>query len=729
MGTYPMLRFSRETRTGLGKLRNRVNELRNRTVLLLAAALASTLSPACSSSDDAASDGADGGSATGSDGGTGGPGSGGGNGADATAGGGGGSSGDGGGGSGQTGGDGGTSAVDAGPIVAPQPLSANLVVDQFGYLPADEKIAVARSPVTGFDSGKKYTVAAKYALVDAHSSKTILEMTPAAWNGGATDSSSGDKAWWLDFSSVTTPGDYFVLDETANVRSDVFSIAADVYADVLVQATRMYYYQRGGTAKPAQYAGASWADTAEHMGPGQGPQCALYTGGSPKDLHGGWYDAGDENEYTNWGASDVIILLRAYQENPSAFTDSTSIPESGNGVPDILDEAKWELDWMARMQNSDGSVLSIVGQDGAQPPSQGGPKDSAPSTATGPCTYGPANSSATSTTAAAFAFASQIFAGVSAASTAYPGYAATLATSAKNAWTWASANPDVVFMNSGKIGAGEQEVDDDGRIYKQVQAAVFLFELTGGAQYQSYFDAHYQSLRLMSASLLDMFDLEDTDTLLEYTRAKGATASVVSAIEAKFTSGLASDANLGAVTRNSDPYLGYLSQYVWGSNQNHSDQGNLFYDSVVFGLAPSSAADAKRGAARALHWLHGTNPLSLVYLTNMGDHGAAQSATCIFHSWFANGGNWGQVGTSEYGPPPGFLPAGPNPTYAWDSCCPGNCGGQTCPSASPSPPTSQPPQKSYTNFNDNYPLDSWQVTEPDDGYQARYVRLLSKLVP
>ena len=113
----------------------------------------------------------------------------------------------------------------------------------------------------------------------------------------------------------------------------------------------------------------------------------------------------------------------------------------------------------------------------------------------------------------------------------------------------------------------------------------------------------------------------------------------------------------------------------------------------------------------------------------MGEHGAAQSATCIFHSWFANDGDWGQVGASMYGPPPGFLPAGPNPTYAWDSCCPGNCGGAACPSASPSPPTGQPPQKSYTNFNDNYPLDSWQVTEPDDGYQARYVRLLSKLVP
>jgi endoglucanase len=617
--------------------------------------------------------------------------------------------------------------ADASDFLDPQPLSANLVVDQFGYPTGDEKIAVARSPVAGFDEGSSYAVAAKYALVDARTGATVFEMTPAAWNGGATDPSSGDKAWWLDFSSVTTAGDYFVLDETAGVRSDVFAIGDDVYADVLVQATRMYYYQRNGTAKPAQYAGASWQDGPEHLGARQGTACTLYNGTTVKDLHGGWYDAGDENLYTSWGASDVIILLRAYQENPAAFGDATRIPESGNGVPDLLDEAKWELDWLLRMQNADGSVLSIVGQDGPTPPSLGGSTDTAPSTATGPCTYGPASSSATSASAAAFAYASRIFAGVPGASSAYPGYAKTLSSAATSAWTWASANPAVVFRNSGVLGAGEQEVDDTGRIVKQLQAAVFLFALTGDTTYRTYIDAHYPSVRLMSASLLDMFDLEDTDTLLEYTRTTGATAQVVTDIETTWSSGFTSDANLGAVTGNSDPYLGYLSTYTWGSNQNHSDQGNLFYDSLTFGLAPASAADARKGALRALHWLHGTNPLSLVYLSNMGDHGAAQSASCLYHSWFARGSEWGQVGTSKYGPPPGFLSGGPNPTYAWDSCCPGSCG-VACPASPPSPPSGEPAQKSYANRNDDYPIDSWQITEPDDAYQARYVRLLSKFV-
>src|SRR5690348_16657706 len=131
-------------------------------------------------------------------------------------------------------GTGGSNEPDAGPIVAPEPLSANIVVDQFGYRTTAEKVAVIRSPQRGYDAGKAFTPGATYALVDSHTGAKKKEGAPAAWNGGATDSSSGDKAWWFDFSSVTTPGDYYVLDESGQARSDVIRIADDVYRDVLV---------------------------------------------------------------------------------------------------------------------------------------------------------------------------------------------------------------------------------------------------------------------------------------------------------------------------------------------------------------------------------------------------------------------------------------------------------------------------------------------------------------
>ena len=604
-----------------------------------------------------------------------------------------------------------SNAPDAGPVMAPEPLSANIVVDQFGYRTADEKIAVIKSPQQGFDKGS-FTPGAMYALVDGHSGAKVLEAAPAAWNGGATDTSSGDKAWWFDFSKITAPGDYFVLDETANVRSPVFRISDDAYHAALVAAVRMLYYQRDGIAKDAKYAGADWADGMAHP---QDATCGLYSDGSgQRDLHGGWFDAGDQNRYTNWGASDVIELLRAYRENPAAFGDATNIPESGNGVADVLDEIKWEIDWMTRMQNADGSVLSIAGHAGASPPSSD----------TSPCKYGPINTSATLTSAAAFAYASIVFSSAQGASAAYPGFAADLSSRAEKAWTWAIANPSVTFYNSGNVGAGEQEVDDAGRAMKKLQAAAFLFELTGKATYQTAFDGGYTTL----LSAFDPYHEESLDTALEYTKAQGATANVSSAILSSFKSGI--DGWLSSLKGEPDPYLAYLHEYVWGSNQVKASMGDLFADVGIFGVEPQAAAEASRDAARYAHYLHGVNPLQLVYLSNMP--GATKSVTRFFHTWFAHGSKWDAVGVSMYGPPPGYLTGGPNPGYAWDGCCPSSCGSAQsnamCGSASPTPPGGQPDQTSYKDFNDSWPLDSWSVTEPDDGYQAQYVRLLSKFV-
>ncbi len=549
------------------------------------------------------------------------------------------------------------------------------------------------------------------------------------------DSSSGDKAWWFDFSTVATAGDYFVLDETKNVRSDVFSISDGVYRDVLTQATRMLFYQRDGFAKTAQYAGAAWADAAAHTG-----KCYLYSDTTMtlnQDLHGGWWDAGDFNKYTNWGASDVIELMHAYTETPAAFTDATNIPESGNGVADLLDEVKWELDWLGRMQQSNGSVLSVVGEPAAEAPAFGGPANTAPSTVTAPCDYGPASTSASLTAAAAYAYGAVIFGAAPGASATYPGYAAALITQAQQAWTWAQANPAVFFYNSTAnptVAAGEQEVPttDPDRSYallvKQLQAALYLFEATGTTSYRDFFDAHYSGINVIAEGYADGSHGEEQETLLEYTQAPNATASVVSKIKTAYLGALQTSDNLGAVTGNPDPYLAHLPGYWWGINQIKSDQGNLLYDVVTFGIDAATSAEAAKGAERYVHYLHGVNPLQLCYLSNMGSYGAQKSVTRFFHSWYAKGSNWDAAGVSKYGPPPGYLTGGANPSYTWDSCCPNGCSGYSCGAAQPSPPTGQPDQKSYLDFNDGWPLDSWSVTEPDDGYQAKYIRLLSKFV-
>jgi len=586
-----------------------------------------------------------------------------------------------------------------------------IVVDQFGYRPSDEKIAVIRSPQAGFDAPSSFTPGPMVALVDAHSSQKLLEAAPAAWNAGASDPSSGDKAWWFDFPTVTTPGEYFVLDTASGARSDLFRIADGVYADVLKHSLRMFYYQRDGIAKDAQYAGAAWADTMEHP---QDATCGLYTNGStPKDLHGGWFDAADENKYSTWTAGNAIELLRAYSENPKAFPDDAGIPESGNGVPDILDEVKWGIDWIARMQNADGSVLSIVSHAGGNPPSAD----------TAACQYGPASTSGTLSSAAAFAYASIVFKSVPAASTVYPGYADRLATMAQSAWNWAAAHPSVTFFNKmNGLGAREQEVDAAGLVALEVQAAVFLYELTGTPSFRDVVDANYMQLQ----TALDPFNMQPADTLLEYANAPGApTPAVVQSIQSTFKSAVEGPDFFGASQSNRDPYLAYLQTYPWGSSKAKAGQGNMFYYVVAFKVDAAISAASSRYAERYVHYLHGVNPLQLVYLSNMGAYGADRSVTSLFTNWFWHGSN--------YGAPPGFLVAGPNPGYTWDVCCPSNCGSPDnnalCGSGPLSPPAGQPDQKSYKDFNDLWPLESWLVSEPNDAYQAEYVRLLSKFVP
>ena len=143
-----------------------------------------------------------------------------------------------------------------------------------------------------------------------------------------------------------------------------------------------------------------------------------------KDLRGGWYDAGDFNKYTSWAARYIIVLLHAYEEHPQAFSDDYGIPESGNGIPDILDEVKWGLDWLVRMQNSDGSLLCVQGLAGASPPSD----------ARAGSYYGPPTTSATLTGAAAFAYASKFFA--SRPEPDLKRYGDDLKKRATAAWTW-----------------------------------------------------------------------------------------------------------------------------------------------------------------------------------------------------------------------------------------------------------------------------------------------------
>ncbi|HON52141.1 MAG TPA: glycoside hydrolase family 9 protein [Bacteroidales bacterium] len=610
-----------------------------------------------------------------------------------------------------------------------QSVSEFIAVDQFGYLPNSRKVAFIRDPQVGYDAAKAFTPGNTYALVNNSTKQQVFTGTPQVWNGGATDASSGDKVWWFDFTAYSTQGEYYVLDVQRNVKSYTFKIQENIYKDVLIQAFKTFYYQRFGFAKQAPYAATGWIDGASHMGNLQDSQCRQWgkatDASTQRDVSGGWYDAGDMNKYTSWTAGYIMTMFTMYEENKLAWTDDFQIPESGNGIPDILDEAKYGLDHLLRLQFTNGSCIAVVGCQSASPPSS----------ATGQSLWGGPSTAATLACAAAYAYGAKIFKALGNTT-----YANTLQAAAIKAWDWAVANPSVVFYNNDSnygtsgLAAGQQETDDYGRLCKKLNAAAHLFEITGDTKYKTFFESNYLNVNMMQWWYAFPYQAENQDILLYYTTIPNITASVKSEILNRYSVAMGRDNQFGVIDAKTDPYQAHIESYTWGSNNVHMLQGHMFYSALMYNTNPERNAQIPHISEAYIHYIHGANPLNKCYLSNMSAWGAENSVTEFFHSWFKDKSTkWDNTLTSTYGPAPGFLVGGPNPSYDWDGCCPGQTCGSTqnnalCYEMSIEPPKNQPAQKSYKDFNSGWPLNSWSVTENSNGYQVGYLRLLSKYV-
>jgi endoglucanase len=607
-----------------------------------------------------------------------------------------------------------------------------ILVDQFGYRPGDSKVAILRDPRTGFDAAVDYTPGANVAIVDALSGTVVKTAAPTPWSEGREDSLSGDAVWFLDFTELAVPGTYYLFDLERGFRSPVFEIGEGVYRQVLRHAFRTFYYQRAGFEKTAEFAGADWADGASHMGPGQDAETHSWldkaNAAAAKDLQGGWYDAGDYNKYTSWHARYIISLLRTFTFYPTAFGDDFGIPESGNGISDLLDEVRFGVEWLKRMQNEDGSLLCIQGLASGSPPSS----------ATEPSYYGPPTTAATSAGAAAFAYAARVFGAQ--ADPSLQELAIDLRSRALLAWEFAAANPALTYFNnddakqpdSAGLAAGQQEVDDDTRLAWNVEAASYLFQQTGEARFADFFDQNYQAV---TPTYLSHWQVDRHEAALDYAAQAGANAAVAAVIRADFSALHAGGSGLLSGWRSRrDAYQSEIDQYTWGSNQSKAAAGRLLLLAGEYAIDPVTAAESKNAAVSYLNYVHGVNPLGLVYLTNMGTAGAEHSAKTLYHTWFSSQNErWSEVTSETPGPVPGFLVGGPNPSYGLDACC---TDGSECYGAAEyeycalelTPPLGQPPAKAYRQFNLGWPANSWAVTENSNGYQTQYIRLLAAFV-
>ncbi len=230
-------------------------------------------------------------------------------------------------------------------------------VNQIGYLPNDCKCAVL---VGGGD---------EFSLIDSLSGKEVYVGRALALSD-SPDKDSQDIIAYADFSDFKECGKYRLL--SSGVTSYEFEIKEHVYDDLQTAMLRALYYQRCGTALEEKYAG-KYSHAACHCSPDTYiRRSSVVTETDDEftiksldnaeyvDLRGGWHEAGDFSKNIISGALAAMLLMYGATLFPESFKNFSNIPESGNGVPDALNEARWELEFAMKLQNEDGGFSHIA---------------------------------------------------------------------------------------------------------------------------------------------------------------------------------------------------------------------------------------------------------------------------------------------------------------------------------------------------------------------------------
>lgn len=217
-----------------------------------------------------------------------------------------------------------------------------ILVDQVGYAVPSNKIAVFRGEV----------LPDTYQIVNAETEEVVYS---GEIEDKGFDSVTNEAISYGDFTEFTDAGIYYLQAEYVG-RSYAFVIEADPYKGIFDQALKQYYYNRCGVNLSAELAGEA-AHNACHTRTAQ-----LKTDASVQlDVSGGWHvdESGTRDVVEGCQAIDALML--AYELYGDVFSDSVGIPESGNEIPDVMDEIRYEVDWLLKMQDTtSGAVYSGV---------------------------------------------------------------------------------------------------------------------------------------------------------------------------------------------------------------------------------------------------------------------------------------------------------------------------------------------------------------------------------
>jgi endoglucanase len=514
----------------------------------------------------------------------------------------------------------------AAPAAVPDAPPAVIKINQLGFLPGALKVAVVPDVKTD-----------TFTIVTAGSDTVVQtgKLGPAAFSPDA-----GDKVRLASFSQLAKPGRYQVR-VAGLADSPPFEVGAGVLAELNAASIKAFYFNRAGMALDQRHAGiyaraAGHPDTQVlvHESAASPARPAGTVIASPK----GWYDAGDYNKYIVNSGISTYTLLAAYEDFPGLFKQQKlAIPESGNGLPDLLDEALWNLEWMLTMQDpADGGVYHKLTNkvfDGMVMPDQ----------ATQPRYVVQKTTAAALDFAAVMATASRVFAPFD---TQLPGMSARMLAASKAAWQWAQAHPRELYRQPADIRTGEygdKDVRDEFG-----WAAAELFIATGDAAYYKAMNA--PALQAGVPSWADVGGLAWM-SLARHRKQLGAAADQalianrIDTLSASLAKAWKTSA-YGTTMQKAD--------YVWGSSAVALNQAMV----LAHGYRLTAKREYLDAAQSGLDYVLGQNAVGMSFVTGYG----LKSPMHPHHR--------PSVADGIEAPVPGWLVGGPQPGQQDKKHCP-----------------------------------------------------------
>ena len=510
--------------------------------------------------------------------------------------------------------------------------SAEIKVNAVGFLPQSHKLAVI--PQTAG--------ANRFEVVDADG-KVVLD---GALGAASRWAPSGETVRVADFSALTQAGAYRV--RVGSLLSDPFTVAQDGYRALGDAALKAFYFNRSALALTPQFAGA-WARPAGHpddkvlvhasAASKARPQGTVIA--SPK----GWYDAGDYNKYVVNSGIATYTLLAALEHFPDVFKRDIGIPESGNGVPDILDEALWNLDWLLTMQDpADGGVyhkLTNLRFDGIVMPH---------AASTTPRYVVAKSTAAALDFAATMATASRVLAQYDAM---WPGLSQRMLAAAQAAWRWAEAHPNVVFKNPKDVVTGEY---GDAQLADEFAwAAAELFIATGQSDYAQAFmrrDAALSTPAWDNVAALGWMSLAHHRDRLKPGIDRALIERRIDALASQLAKHAAGGYRVPLASKD----------IVWGSNAVILNQGMMLLQAYRINGTPAYL----QAAQSSLDYVLGRNATGYTFVTGFGARpvmqphhrpSMADGVAAPVPGWLAGGPNPSQQDAKDCPPYPSKLPA------------------------------------------------------------------------